>query len=50
MVHYVPNLANQAEKIFCLIKDIKVDYFPIRKIVNGVIKDAKKLKLHRIFN
>lgn len=43
MIHYVFNLANQVEKIFYLIKDIKVNYFPIRKIMNEVIKDVKKL-------
>jgi hypothetical protein len=43
LVHYIPNLADEVEKILHFIENIKVDCSPLRRMVTGVIEDVKKL-------
>lgn len=43
LIHYIPNLANEVEKIFHFIEDITINCFSTRRMVIEVIEDAKKL-------
>jgi len=43
LVHYIPNLADEVEKIPHFIQNIKVDCSPLRRMVTEVIEDVKKL-------